>query len=302
MTASPFAVARQAPLQQERLGSDERRAVNNSLRVPFRWVCALDIRFPGDPRRHRGSGVLIGPRQVLTVGHVIYRKTDGHGPESVYVAPARAGRVDPAGRVNSVAYSVSSRFLDPPERPCVTSKMWSVSRFDVALLTLESDVASVVPVGSRDGRPLGHWGHATQGAGTRLTGLETELLAGKHITVSGYPVDRCGRSTLARGGACDRRDWASVQFWSTGALATPAPHPGVLLHTADTHRGQSGAPVWMLTPDGRRFLVGIHLGARIRRLPMTCARLPIIDNQAVHLTAEVLAWVRSLMPGVPATR
>jgi V8-like Glu-specific endopeptidase len=300
MTASPFASERPVPLQQERIGVDERRAVENSLRVPFRWVCALDVRFPGDTRRHRGSGVLIGPRQVLTVGHVIYRARDGKGPESVHVAPARAGRVDPVGRVKATAYSVSSRFLDPPTRACVTSRLWVASRFDLALLTLESDVADVVPAGSRDGRPLGHWGHPAQGAGTRLTGVGTGVLAGERITVSGYPVDRCGRAVLAPGGACDPRDWASVQFWSTGALATSA-HAGVLLHTADTYRGQSGAPVWMLTPNGSRYLVGIHLGARIRRLPLNCVRLPITDNHAVHLTADVIAWVRSLMPGVPAT-
>jgi V8-like Glu-specific endopeptidase len=293
---SPFADR----FEHERIGRDDRLPVADSLRVPFRWICALDILLPGDQRRHRGSGVLIGPRQVLTAAHVLYRKSDGAGPTSVYVAPARAGRTDPVGRIKAVAYSVPGSFLAPPAGAGVTSAVWAGSRVDLALVTLERDAATMVPAGSTDGRPLSHWGHPTGGARTVFRGLERSLVSRKRVTISGYPTDRCGMARKDAGRLCpDPRDWSTVQFWHPGTVLDTTTLPGLLLHDADTFEGQSGSPVWMTLRDGRRLLVGIHIGARIQRDPKTGARLPVTANKAVHLSPEVVAWVRSLMPGTP---
>jgi V8-like Glu-specific endopeptidase len=292
---SPFAER----LEHERIGDDGRLPVADSLRVPFRWICALDVCFAGDRRRHRGSGVLIGPRQVLTAAHVLYSKSDGAGPTSVYVAPARAGRTDPVGRIKAVAYSVPGSFLAPPADAGVTAAVWAGSRVDIALVTLERDAAVLVPAGSRAARPLGHWAHPTSGAKSVFRGVELELVTGRRVTVSGYPTDRCGAAKPDPAKPCDRRDWSTVQFWHPGTVVDTTSRPGLLLHTADTFEGQSGAPVWMTLRDGRRLLVGIHLGARIMKDKTTGATLPVTTNKAVHLSPEVVTWVRSLMPGTP---
>jgi V8-like Glu-specific endopeptidase len=294
--AAPYVVR----LEHEKIGDDGRLPVADSLRVPFRWICALDVCFAGDRRRHRGSGVLIGPRQVLTAAHVLYRTTDGAGPSSVDVAPARSGRTDPVGRIKAVAYSVPGKFFSPPPRVSARSKVWAGSRFDLALVTLGSDAATLVPAGSTDRQVLSHWGHQTGGAGTVFRGLERTLVGGKRVTTSGYPTDRCGAAKKEPAKLCpDRRDWSTVQFWHPGTVLDTTTLPGLLLHDADTFEGQSGSPVWMTLRDGRRLMVGIHLGARILKNKTTGARLPVRANKAVHLSPEVVTWVRSLMPGQP---
>lgn len=293
--AAPYVVR----LEHEKIGDDDRLPVTDSLRVPFRWICALDVCFAGDRRRHRGSGVLIGPRQVLTAAHVLYRTTDGAGPSSVYVAPARSGRTDPVGRIKAAAYSIPGSFLAPPADAGVTSAVWAGSRFDLALVTLGSDAATLVPAGSTDRQALSHWGHPTGGNKTVFRGVDLKLVTGRRVTTSGYPTDRCGAAKPDPAKPCDRRDWSTVQFWHPGTVVDTTTRPGLLLHTADTFEGQSGSPVWMTARDGRRLLVGIHLGARILKNKKTGAKLPVTTNKAVHLSPAVVSWVRSLMPGTP---
>ncbi|MDT7580557.1 MAG: hypothetical protein QOK35_1821, partial [Pseudonocardiales bacterium] len=94
---------------------------------------------------------------------------------------------------------------------------------------------------------------------------------------------------------CDQpRDLATVPFAGPGVVAVDPHRPGLLLHTADTHKAQSGSPVWMTFRDGTRYLVGIHTGPG-RKDDVTKRAL---DNQAVHLSPEVVALVKSWMPGV----
>jgi V8-like Glu-specific endopeptidase len=288
MTLAPESADREA----EVIPPDDRRLVTDTLAVPHRWICSIDVTRPGN-KLDRGTGVLIGPRQVLTAGHVLYDR-DGTGPQSVHVAPGRNGRTatagvfEPVGRIKATAYSVPGAFLTG--RTVQTN-----TRFDIALITLEKD-ASALPVRAQGGAPLGYWGSPASGAKTVLRALDPAFLTGKPVYVCGYPGDWCGRTHLDPRIGCSADDQATAQLVHHGLATFPAPMPGVLLHTADTFEGQSGAPVWMQFNDGSRFLVGIHTGANIVLDGATGRRLPVTANKAVHLSADVLKLIRSWMP------
>jgi V8-like Glu-specific endopeptidase len=288
MTLAPEPADREA----EVIPPDDRRLVTDTLPVPFRWICSIDVIRP-DGKLNRGTGVLIGPRHVLTAAHVLYDR-DGTGPQSVHVAPGRNGRTatagvfEPVGRIKATAYSVPGAFLTG--RTVQTN-----TRFDFALITLAKD-ASALPVRAQGGAPLGYWGSPASGARTVLRALEPAFLTGKPVYVCGYPGDWCGRTHLDPRIGCSASDQATAQLVHHGLATFPAPMPGVLLHTADTFGGQSGAPVWMQFNDGSRFLVGIHTGANIVLDGVTGRQLPVTANKAVHLSADVLKLVRSWMP------
>jgi hypothetical protein len=114
--------------------------------------------------------------------------------------------------------------------------------------------------------------------------------------VCGYPGDWCGRGRLDPDRGCSEEDQATVPLVHNGSASFPAGLPGVLLHTADTHRGQSGSPVWIKFSDGSRYLVGVHVDAHRVIDAATGRQRPVTANRAVHLTPEVLQVVRQWSP------
>jgi V8-like Glu-specific endopeptidase len=282
---SPFATESFAPPQAsadyEVIPPDERVRIRDTSSVPFRWVCSLDV-TRGDTLS-RGSGLLIGPRHVLTAAHNIY-DTSGAGPDSVYVAPARNGAELPFGRIKAVAYTTSSRYLSQPV---------AGSRFDFAMVTLESD-ASVLRSRAVGGGRLGHWSSPTDGLQTDLQSLNSGFVSGRPVTVCGFPGDKCD------GEACDpARGWKREQqantMWSHfGSASFTAGLPGIVLYTADTSPGQSGSPVWMRFSTGRRSLVAVHVSTN-RVVNADTGRATITANRGVLLDRDVLSLIRSWM-------
>lgn len=275
---SPFVEERPAEREFEVIPPvDSRQLVENTLVVPHRWVCSLDIMFenarPKDWKSGdfgRGSGLLVGPRLVLTAAHNLY-PDGGTSPSSVYVAPARNGRRDPLGRVRAVAY-----------------RREILGTFEVAVVLLERGFENRRHA-ALGNRALGHWGSERLGHGTRLETLPLGALANRAVTVCGYPGDRCGTERLdlsAGRPRCPKEDWATTQWTANGTVARAPGRTDVIRHSADTARGDSGSPVWTELPDGRRCLMGVHQG------------FPVVDetgtptaNTATYLTAGMLRLI-----------
>ena len=282
---SPFATEWFAPpptaADYEVIPPDERVRIHDTLPIPFRWVCSLDV-IRGSTLS-RGSGLLIGPRHVLTAAHNIYDAQGTH-PDTVYVAPARNGSELPFGRIKAVAYTTSSRYLTQPT---------AGSRFDFALVTLESD-ASAVRSRAIGGAQLGHWSSPAMGHQTDLQPLDSGFLSGRPVTVCGFPGDKCD------GDSCDpARGWTREQqantMWSHfGSASFTVALPGIILYTADTSPGQSGSPVWIRFTSGRRSLVGLHVNAN-RVVNADTGHVTVTANRGVFLDRDVLSLVRGWM-------
>jgi V8-like Glu-specific endopeptidase len=273
--------------ESEVFGNDGRVRVTDTLIAPARWICAIDL-FIDDPKRGKGgspvkslsraTGILIGPRHVLTAAHVFDGATvEVDGVErkvpvtSVRVTPARNGDNDkgPFGSATSKTFRRPASFAETN---------------DYALIVLDSDLSQA----TNSKVPLGYWG---QSAGAALRVLDPATLVGASCTVIGYPGDRCGDKPIdhveekIRNCAQQRAGiWASTAWRSTGAVRL-RPGIAIVLHEADTWEGQSGAPLF-LDRNGTIDLLAVHGGA------FQPDANPPTSNRAARVTTQMLSDLR----------
>ena len=297
---------------QELILPDERRLVRNTLTVPFRWICCLDLFFPdpdvpGNELFFRGTGTLISDWHVLTAGHNLYNEIRGSNKVNrrllnasrVIVAPARNGIArtrEPLGRYSSTTFRTSSRWRSSRSR----AELNRNREHDYALITLPRAIGQQ-RFRALGNRPLGYWGSRTNGGGTRITPLAPSRLRNVSVNISGYPGDKCrdqpavDSASTAQIQACSVADWASTQWRAFNRVSeTTVPGlPGLMSYQLDTFGGHSGSPVW-LRWKGFRNLMAIHV---TKDNPAT----PIVANQGVRITQALLNDVRSWMGARPST-
>ena len=291
--------------EEEVIGpQDDRTLVTDTLRVPNRWICAIDILTAnpkwgshGQPQfliKSRGTGTLIGPRYVLTAAHILGNLDANDAMidvKGLMVSPARNGSnsANPLGRVKARAVRVSARYQirrTITQGPRRGTQVSIPRRDDYALIILDKDLS-----GSTHSQIKGALGYRGRDPGVAVVSrLEPADLNGKEIVVIGYPGDTCGKSKWSGSKSqkqtkiddCWNRrndEWASTQWRSVGTLQVD-PDLRRLFHTADTYEGQSGAPI-CLSRDRTPHLVGIHTAQD------TAAR-----NQGVRVTRRMLQELR----------
>jgi len=277
--------------------TDDRILSTNTLQVPFRWICCLDLYFP-DPDNltkdmlFRGSGTLVSPRHVLTAGHCLWDEVEGSKGtkaklevRAIKVTPGRNG-VDASGKPRQPLgsnESVAVRY----------SRNWESSlspEFDYGLITLKNSIGTTLQP-ALGNRPLGFWGSKEWGAGTRINPRDPNVLLNKPVNISGYPADKCGdqppkwSASDAALAACPVNKWGSNQWRAYGRVKGVSPSPSRLIyHDLDTKGGHSGSPVWLRWQDFRN-LIAIHTGWEVFG----------VSNRAVRITADVWRDVQSWM-------
>ena len=256
---------------------DQRRQVTNTDAVPFRFICHLEMRAVDTintmvTARSSATGVLVGPRHVLTTGHTLLSQQGRFKATRAVVSPGLNGSSSPFGRVEGTVFR--------------THRNWSRNGqedddYDYGMIILKEAIGEK-RFSSLGNKPLGWWGDATNGGGTRLERLDPAALNNVTVHVAGYPNDQpAGTMWMSSGHATPLRD-------PQGRITTMARR---LPHDADTHASQSGSPVWIGTENNPRFLIGLHHAAIDLVLARPTGRQKQRSNVAIRVTREFLRQV-----------
>ena len=148
-------------LQEVVIGKDDRKRITATKKYPWRAICSLKIKAK-DGTNWIGTGFLIGPRTVITAGHVVYMRKHGGWAKSIEVIPGRNGSSKPYGS-------------------CKTSHMYSVKGWTKKNKRSHDYGAIILPKNCKFGNKVGYFGYANYNF-FKLLGLKVNL--------SGYPGDK----------------------------------------------------------------------------------------------------------------
>ncbi len=143
------------------IGRDDRIRITNTTAYPWRCICALRI-TARDGSRWIGTGWLVGPRTVITAGHVVYIHRRGGWVRRVEVIPGCNGSTRRYGS-------------------CFSSSLRSVKGWTRKKKRSRDYGAIILPKNCAYGRRLGYFGYAN---------LNYFSLLGLRVNLSGYPGDK----------------------------------------------------------------------------------------------------------------
>ncbi|RMH36547.1 MAG: serine protease [Nitrospirae bacterium] len=148
-------------MQEVVIGRDDRVRITGTTSYPWRAICSLLITAK-DGSRWIGTGWLVGPRTVITAGHVVYIHSRGGWVRQIEVIPGRNGSSRPYGS-------------------CVSTAFRSVKGWTKSKKRSHDYGAIILPKSCPFGRRVGYFGYAN---------LNFFSLLGLKVNLSGYPGDK----------------------------------------------------------------------------------------------------------------
>jgi V8-like Glu-specific endopeptidase len=236
------------------ISEDNRVRITPTTGVPWRWICRVEVKGNRESQPAGGTGVLISNRHVLTAAHVIYEAWQNMQNFSIEVIPGLDYGDEPFGR-----YAVSTKPKVPAKyRPD------AADRFDYDYAILQLDSAAGKKTFGKDSKALCYWGSPDCGEGSVFARRDPMTLNAKAALTAGYPGTRGGKKLMCAAGMLHSASRQRRTMWIT----------------ADTTKGQSGSPIWIVE-NGKCHLVGIAVGAGGQ------------SNVAVRVTRELIRQLRT---------
>jgi glutamyl endopeptidase len=251
----------------EVIKKDTRIKIKDTLKAPFRYICS--IRFDNNAS---GTGTLIGPKTVLTAGHVVWDKLNNKKIDSdkLSVVPAMNGNKYP--KAGTGIYKVAKVIMSKSSYATGDNG----TRGDYAIIHLTE------PAGTK----YGYWGMADWKKYNVRTSIHSNkflpLPAGElKVNICGYPGDE------------DRSDRMGDHQWlAYDRSAKFSDNRQILEYLNDTFPGHSGSPVWVRRHSsmGGRVLVAIHISGRTRN---AAGKIVGSGNRAVYINDSVRNFIKA---------
>ena len=194
---------------------DQRTQVNNTEAVPFRFICHLEMRAVDTTNttvtaRSTATGVLVGPRHVLTTGHTLLAQRGRFKATHAWVSPGLNGSTSPFGRVEATVFRPHPNWFRNGAED---------DDYDYGMITLK-DAIGDKRFSSLGNKPLGWWGDPVNGGGTRLERLDPAALNNATVNVAGYPDDQpAGTMWTSSGQTTPLRDPSAIRRGQTPVRA-----------------------------------------------------------------------------------
>lgn len=206
---------------------DERINIANPDRVPFQWIVGqrqdsdLDGNF-----NFISSGTLVGPHLVLTCGHCVYNRTDGHKALGSFTIAPAMNKDDASGLV---VYPHGTRVVTDDQYK-VTNSKWTDPTYSpesgvdyggLKIVCPFEDITTYMPV-------------------------VFDVVPG-FVNMSGYPTE----DLPAPGTTLD-------QYRDAGDVSNVEAR--ILTYDVRSTGGASGAPVWLYSQQDGRRMVAVNRG------------------------------------------
>ncbi len=145
------------------IGTDERKRILDTDLLPWRMICALQIRGQNGAGLI-GTGWLAGPSTIVTAGHCVHHEQMGGWATEIEVSCGRNGQEFPFPSVRATNFSAHARWVSDHDPD-----------YDVACIHLDPPAS---------GQPLGE-----QVGWFAIAALSADDLKSHLVNISGYPAD-----------------------------------------------------------------------------------------------------------------
>ncbi|MBC7826265.1 MAG: trypsin-like peptidase domain-containing protein [Chitinophagaceae bacterium] len=248
----------------EVIRQDTRLKIKDTLKAPFKYICS--IRFNNEAS---GTGTLIGPKTVLTAGHVVWDKGSNKKTDTTKLTVVPAMNGDTFPKAGAGIYQVSSIIM-------------SKASFRSSDIGGPDDYA-IIHLKEAAGNKFGFWGMSNWSKDKVRTTIHSNkflpLPAGQiTVNICGYPGDE------------DRKDrFGNHQWLAYNRSAKFSENRKILEYLNDTFAGHSGSPVWVRRHPsmGGRVMVGIHISGITRQNNKITGK----GNRAVYINDDVRKFI-----------